>query len=132
MEQQQILDRLEQDLALRGRAKNTVVSYLKNARRYLDHIDRPIEDTDEDDIRDFIGHLASDGMSAATTNHYLSSVLFLYEITLNRPMNRRQVPFMKLRQPAVSILSRDELATLIATAGNMRTRAALMLGIACK
>jgi site-specific recombinase XerD len=127
MDHQQLLDRLETDLKLRNRARSTHVGYLKNAKRYLEFIDCPIDETDEEDIRGFIESLIEIELMPTTTNHYLSAVLFLYEVTLNRPMNRRQVPFMRIKQKAVDLFGRSEIAAIIQAAGSLRNKAMFML-----
>jgi len=127
MEQQLILERFETDLKLRNRAPNTHTSYLKNARRYLEFIEHPIEETTEEDIRDFIGHLIDLGLQPSTTNQYLSGILFLYEVTLNRTMNRRQVPFMKVTREPTVLLSRDEIGEILQKAESLLHLAAFSL-----
>ena len=127
MEQQLLLDRLETDLKLRNRSKCTAVCYLKNAKRYIEFIDCPIEDTDEEDIRAFIAYLIDLDYQPATTNNYLSTVLFLYEVTLNRPVNRRQVPFMKIKKKPIDLLNREEIASILVGTTRLNYRAAFML-----
>jgi len=128
MDRQTLLDRLETDLKLRGRAQNTCVSYLQNVKRYLDFIDKPPKDTDEQDIRRFLEELFDLNYAPATTNHYLSAVLFFYEVTLNRPMNHKQVPFRKVRQTPIVLLSRHDISVLISSERNIKHRSMLMLG----
>jgi len=127
MEQQLILERMETDLKLRNRAPNTLVAYRKNIIRYLGFIDRSIDETDEEDIRAFIEHLIEFDYQPTTTNNYLSSVLFMYEVTLNRPMNRRLVPFMKIKEKPVELLNREEIAAIFESTDRLDHRSTFML-----
>lgn len=127
MEQQYYLDRLETDLKLRGRATSTIDAYRKNAARYLGFIDCPIDETDEDDIRAFIECLIEQDYQPSTTNNYLSSILFLYEVTLNRAINRRQTPFMKIKQKPVDVLNREEIASILEKTDRLNRLGAFML-----
>ncbi len=50
---EQILQRMKEDIQLRGLSKNTLESYTLNARIFLEYINRPEEQLDEYDIRNF-------------------------------------------------------------------------------
>jgi site-specific recombinase XerD len=51
---EQILLRMKEDILLRGLSKNTLESYTLNARIFLEYSNRPAEQLDEYDIRNFL------------------------------------------------------------------------------
>jgi site-specific recombinase XerD len=95
---------------------------------YLDYLSRPIEKSDEEDIRRFIEALIESKLAPATTNHYLSALLFLYEVVLGQPMDRRLVPFRKVKRQPIRLLSTDEIAKVISAEDNLRNSSMFMLG----
>lgn len=50
----QTLHRLQEDIQLRGLSQNTLESYTRNVRIFLEYCDRPAEQLDAEDIRNFL------------------------------------------------------------------------------
>lgn len=127
---QGILDKVAEDIRLRGLSEHTLRSYTGNIGRYLDFLGgRPVAETSEADIRNYSAYLREvRGLSEKSINTYLAGVLFMYEVTLDRPMNRRQIPYMKEPKDLPAILTRDELATLMDATTNLKHRALFSLG----
>jgi site-specific recombinase XerD len=125
-----ILEKLDEDIRLRGLSEKTRKAYLGNAKRYLNFIgDIPIEETSEADIRRYSAYLRDvRQLAPKTINAYLDAVFFLYDITLGRELSRKQAPRMKLPKRLPVILSRPELKALIDKTDNLKHCAMLSLG----
>ena len=125
-----IKSKLTEDIRLRGMSEITSEAYQKNVKRYLDFLgDIPIESTSEIDIRRYSTYLREErGLTPRTVNTYLAAVIFLYEVTLDRQLNIRQVPRMRVPKSLPAILSRSELETMLETTTNLKHRAILSLG----
>jgi site-specific recombinase XerD len=125
-----IISKLDEDIRLRGLSEKTHEAYLGNARRYLRFLDnKPIEKTTEADIRRYSAYLRDERrLSPKTINTYLDAVVFLYDVTLGRNLNRKQTPRMKLPKELPAILSRSELGTIMDRTGNLKHLAMLSLG----
>ncbi|WP_006524237.1 phage integrase N-terminal SAM-like domain-containing protein [Desulfoscipio gibsoniae] len=57
---EQVLLRMKEDILLRGLSKNTLESYTLNARIFLEHCNRPVEQLNEYDIRNFLWYLINE------------------------------------------------------------------------
>lgn len=127
---QDILAKLAEDVRLRGLSEKTYTAYLGNARRYLEFLgDTPVESRAESDIRRYAKYLREErNLAPKTINTYLGAVFFLYEVTLNRQLNRRQTPLMKLPKKLPQIFTRSELSDLMRVTTNLKHRAILSLG----
>lgn len=127
---QDILEKVAADIDLRNYSDNTRSLYLSTCQRYLGFLgDRPLADTDESDVRAFSQHLSAEcGLAAKTVNTYLAAVLFMYEVGLDRPMNRRQIPFMRSPKSLPKVFSRKQVAAILAAASNVKDRAMISLG----
>ena len=128
--QHPILSKVLSDIELRNYSEATERMYLRTCARYLEFLGgKPLEETDESDVRAFSQHLRCGcGLAPKTVNAYLAAVLFMYEVGLDRPMNRRQIPFMRKPKAMPKVFSRDEVAAILDAAGNVKHRAQISLG----
>ena len=127
---QDVLEKVAADIDLRNYSDSTRDLYLSTCRRYLGFLgDKPLADTDESDVRAFSQHLGAEcGLAAKTVNTYLAAVLFMYEVGLDRPMNRRQIPFMRKPKSLPKVFSRQQVAAILAATDNVKHRAMISLG----
>jgi site-specific recombinase XerD len=125
-----ILQKMEEDIRLRELSELTLKGYLRETRRYLDFLGcTPIETTSAVDIRRYQNYLRDEcHLNPSTINGYISAVTFLYEVTLDRQLNKKQVPRCKKYKRLPVILSRSELARLFEATTNLKHRAILSLG----
>ncbi|MDO4539469.1 MAG: tyrosine-type recombinase/integrase [Coriobacteriales bacterium] len=127
--QHPILAKLSEDVALRGYTEATRKDYLRSCGRYLEFIgDRPLGETGEAEVRAFSRHLADLGYAASTSNTILAAVIFMYEVTLDRLLNRRQAPYRKRPSVLPKVFSREEAAAIVAHAPDPRWRGVISLG----
>lgn len=128
--QHPILSKVRDDIELRGYSDGTLEMYTRVCRDYLDFLgDVCLEDTGEAEVRAWSLHLSNArGLAPRTVNAYLAAVLFMYEVGLDRPMNRRQVPFVRKPKKLPRVFSRDEMAAILSAAANPKHRAMISLG----
>lgn len=127
MNKEQILQRLKEDILLRGLSKHTMASYMLNTRIFLEYCNRPVEQLNEHDIRDFLYHLIKEKkVKPQTVNTYSAAIRFLFAVTLNRTLNYLQIPRQKKRKTFPEVLTRDEVSSILAGCTNIKHRAMLM------
>lgn len=128
--QHPILSKVLSDIELRNYSASTRDLYLRTCDRYLAFLgDRPLEATGESDVRAFSRHLRREcGLAPRTVNAYLAAVLFMYEVGLDRRMNRRQIPLMRKPKALPKVFGRDEVAAILAATPNVKHRAQIALG----
>ena len=127
---QRILDKVLSDMELRNYSSATKKQYMRVCGDYLRFLGgKPVGETGEQDLRAYSSHLMrARGLSAASVNAYLAAVLFMYEVGLDRPMNRRQIPFLRKPKSLPGVFSRDEVAAILAATDNVKHRAIFSLG----
>jgi len=125
---QQALQRMKADLQLRGFSRHTFDSYLTHARIFLEYCNRPVEELNEIDVRQFLGHLIVEKkLSPSTVNSYSAAIRFFFAVTLNRTMNYLQIPRVKEPKKLPEILTREEVSSLIGCCDNIKHKALLLM-----
>jgi integrase/recombinase XerD len=123
-----VLSRLREDIQLRGLAKNTLESYSMHARIFLEYCNRPVEQLDVEDIRNFLQYLLHEKKSSfGTVNSYSAAIRFLFAVTLNRTLNYLQIPRLKKRKTLPEVLTREEVFSIISHCQNIKHKAMLMV-----
>lgn len=123
---EQILLRMKEDILLRGLSKNTLESYTTNARIFLEYCNRPTEQLNEHDIRNFLWYLINEKKSSpGTVNSYSAAIRFLFAVTFNRTLNYLQIPRQKKRKAFPEILTREEVFAIIESCKNIKHKAML-------
>ena len=127
LEQRQVLNRLAEDIRLRGLSHNTLESYTTHARIFLEFSsDRPIEQLNAEDIRRFLLHLVHEKkLSPGTVNVYSAAIRFLFAVTLNRTLNYLQIPRQKKHKTLPEVFTRDEVNSILESCQNIKHKAML-------
>lgn len=117
--------RMIEDMRLRKLAPKTQKAYIRAVCKLARYLDRSPDTATEEDLRRFQLHMVDDGASPITLNATIVGLNFLFTVTLRRPdlMARMQSVRVPLKLPVV--LSKDEVARLIAATNNLKHQVAL-------
>jgi integrase/recombinase XerD len=122
-----ILERMQEDIRLRGLSSSTETEYLDRVNAFLHWAGKTAEDMDEQDIRQFLKYLINERqLSASSVNIHNSALRFLYAVTLNRNLNYRQIPRLKQIRRLPDILTKEEIGCIFEACDNLKHRAILM------
>lgn len=128
MKKKQAIRKMKADLKLRGLAPETQKMYKKNIKVFFAFAGVPIKKLNEDKARNFLLHLVNERkLAAKTVNTYSAAISFFFAVTLNRPMNYLQIPRMKTPSKLPVIASREEVAKMIDSCGNIKHKAMVLL-----
>jgi integrase/recombinase XerD len=117
--------RMIEDMRLRKLNGKTQIAYVRAVRRLAGFLRRSPDTATGEDLRRFQLHMVDQGTSSMTINATISGLRFLFEITLERgELMAMMSPVREPRRLPV-VLSREEVARLIAAARNPKHRAAL-------
>jgi len=120
---------MREDLALRGLSANTIASYLRCARKFVEHFGRSPYALGSAEIRKFLLYLIEERkLHPASVNVYAGAIKFLYRVTLKRPEQVAWLPRMRVPMHVPTVLSRSEVARLIAALSSDKQRAMVMVG----
>ena len=124
---EQVMERMAEDLRLRGLASGTQEDYLMHAGLFLAWAGHPAEEMDEENIRAYLNYLISEKkLAVSTVNTYNAALRFLFAVTLNRNLNYRQIPRLKEVRRIPEVLTQKEILLLFDNTGSLRNKALLM------
>jgi len=125
-----LLDRVRTAIRARHYSRRTEEAYVGWIRRFiLFHKKRHPAEMGETEINQFLTHLAvRENVSASTQNQALSATLFLYQVVLERQLDRLD-GLVRAKKPArlPVVLSRDEARTLLASLSGTSKLVCLLL-----
>ena len=122
------IDKLNEDLILRGSSQSTINLYTKHVRNFLVFTNKEVDDVNELDVRKYLLFLNGKHLSKATINNYQAGIRFFFAYTLNRAMNYLQMPRMKEDNVLPVVLTRDEIDRLLDNTENIKYKAMFALG----
>lgn len=124
LEKEDVLTRMDQDMALRGFADSTRENYRRYAEKYLEYSGG---EPSEESIRRFLSYLLEERkLTAGTVNMYNASIRFLLEVTLDMAINHKRVPRLREHRGLPEILTKEELRRIFEQTTPLRNRAMLM------
>lgn len=121
------MEKLYQDMQLRGYSEHTQDVYGRAVRNFLNFSRKPAESLNEQDVRNYTLHLMNGNLSKGSINTYQAAIRFFFGVTLNRTMNYLQMPRVKEDKVLPEILSREEIALLLERCENPKHKAIIAL-----
>ena len=130
MDNTQLLEKMKSDMKMRNFSHYTYDAYLgktKDIMRYFK--DKKLEDVTTDELRFFLlDYLKNERkLSDRSINYYNSVIRFIYEVTLDKVLNKKQVPMRKKKKTVYRVLTKEELSAFFNCVDNYKFRTIFML-----
>jgi integrase/recombinase XerD len=120
--------RFIEDMQLRGLAPTTQRSYIHYVAGFAKFYNKSPEDLDLEAIRQYEIHLLNEQkLSPQSVNAFISSVQFLYTVTLEMPWDKQCFPRVRTAETLPVVLDPEEVAGFFDHVPSLKYRAALML-----
>lgn len=123
----ELRQRMIEDMRMRKFADKTQSHYLRAVRQFSGHLGRMPDTATAEELRQYQLHLVDQGISPVSLNAAISGLRFFFEVTLGRGELMAKMQPVHVPHKLPVILSREEVARLIASAGNLKYQAALSL-----
>lgn len=127
VEYDRALAKLQEDMRLRNFTENTMKTYEQAVRAFLDTMCCPIEDISTLTIRTYLRTLVDRGLSPETYNVHNAAISFFMDVTLERGINKKQIPRMKLDKKLPQILTISEVQALFDVCDDIKYKAIFSL-----
>lgn len=122
--------RMIEDMRMRKLSEKTQSSYIRAVRRLAGYLRRSPDTATADELRNFQLYLVDQGVSLMSLNAAITGLKFFFDVTLERGALMAKMQPVKLPKTLPVVLSREEVARLIAAAGNLKHQTALSVAYA--
>ena len=91
--------------------------------------DKQLEDVTTDELREFLlDYLKNERrLSDRSINYYNSVIRFIYEVTLDKVLNKKQIPMRKNKKSVYKVLTKEELSAFFSCVDNYKFKTIFML-----
>ena len=117
--------RMIDDMRMRKLSPQTQASYIRVVKRFAKFLGRSPDTASTEDLRRYQLHLVDSGISAISLNANLTGLKFLFETTLDHPELMAKMRAVHEPRKLPVVLSREEVARLLAAADNLKHQTAL-------
>jgi integrase/recombinase XerD len=117
--------RMLEDMHLRKLEPKTQTSYVRAVRKLAAFLNRSPDTATAEDLRRFQLHLVDQGTSPITLNATITGLKFFFDTTLNHGELMAKMSPVRVPQTLPVVLSREEVARLLAAVSNLKHQTAL-------
>jgi integrase/recombinase XerD len=117
--------RMLEDMHLRKLEPKTQTSYVRAVRKLAAFLNRSPDTATAEDLRRFQLHLVDQGTSPITLNATITGLKFFFDTTLNHGELMTKMSPVRVPQTLPVVLSREEVARLLAAVSNLKHQTAL-------
>lgn len=130
MTNEQIIRKMKDDMNMRNFSKYIYDSYLGKTRDMMRYYgEKRLEEVTTEELREFLLKYLKDErkLSDRSINYYNSVIRFIYEVTLDKLINKKQLPMRKQKKTVYRVLTKEELSTFFNVCDNFKFRTIFML-----
>lgn len=117
--------RIIDDMRMRRLAPKTQSNYIRAVRLFAEFLGGSPATATVDDLRRYQLHLVDQGISPMSLNAAITGLKFFFAVTLDRPELMAKMQPVRIPHRLPVVLSRNEVARLIAAAENLKYQTAL-------
>ena len=130
MTNNQLIIKLKKDMQMRNFSKYTYDNYLGKTKDIIRYFGtKKLEDVTTEELREFLlKYLKYERkLGDRSINYYNSVIRFIYEVTLDKVLNKRQLPMRKRKKTIYKVLTKEELSTFFNCVDNFKFKTIFML-----
>ncbi|OYW94990.1 MAG: integrase [Pseudomonadales bacterium 32-61-5] len=117
--------RMIDDMRMRKLSPKTQSHYLRAVRQFAGYLHRPPDTASVEDLRNYQLYLVDHGISPVSLNAAITGLKFFFDVTADHPELTAKMQPVHVPHTLPVVLSREEVARLIAAAGNLKHQTAL-------
>ena len=117
--------RMIDDMRMRKLSHKTQCHYIRAVRQFAGFLGRSPDTASVEDLRRYQLHLVDQGISPVSLNAAITGLKFFFEVTLDHGELMDKMQPVRVPRTLPVVLSREEVARLIAAAGNLKHQTAL-------
>ena len=110
MTNEEILKKMKEDMEMRNFSKYSFYTYYHKTEEMMKYFGKPMEEVTMEELRKYLMMLKERGLANKTVNYYNSILRFMYEVTLDKLINKKQLPMLKNTRKVCKVLNQEELS----------------------
>ena len=129
MTNKKLLEKLKEDMEMRGFSPHTKDSYYRKAKEITDYFGKPMKQVKIQELRNYLlNYLRQErGLTEKSVNYYNNVIRFIYDVVIDAPINKRQLPLYKGKRRLPKILSDKELDVFFNACDNYMYKTIFMM-----
>jgi integrase/recombinase XerD len=117
--------RMIEDMRMRKLADQTQTQYIRAVCQFAAFLGRSPDTASTEDLRRYQLHLVDHGISPVSLNAAITGLKFFFEVTLGDAQRMAKMRPVRVPRTLPVVLSPDEVARVLAAAGNLKHQTAL-------
>ena len=117
--------RVIEDMRMRKLSDKTQTHYIRAVRQFAVFLGRSPDTASTEDLRRYQLHLVDHGISPVSLNAAITGLKFFFEVTLGDAQRMAKMRPVRVPRILPVVLSPDEVARVLAAAGNLKHQTAL-------
>ena len=129
MTNQELIQKMKEDMEMRGFSPHTKDSYERKAKDVIKYFKKPMEEVTTEELRKYLlKYLREERkLSERSVNYYNSVIRFMYEVTMDKLINKKQLPMYRNRRKMKDVLTKEELSAFFNACDNYMYKTIFML-----
>lgn len=129
MTNEQLVQKMEEDMKMRRFSDYTKYAYLNKTKQMMKYFKKPLEEVKIEELRNYLLKYLKEEkkLSERSVNYYNSVIRFIYEVTLDKVINKKQLPMYRNRKRVYNVLTKEELSTFFNVCENYKYKTMFML-----
>ena len=130
MTNEQLIKKMKEDMNMRNFSKYTYDSYLGKTRDIMRYYgEKQLEEVTTEELREFLLKYLKEKkkLSDRSINYYNSVIRFIYEVALDKLLNKKQLPMRKQKKTVYKVLTKEELSAFFNVCDNFKFKTIFML-----
>ena len=120
-----MINKLEEELKLKGYSKRTLKSYILITSKFLDH-NKNRDNIDEKDVRAYLLKLIEEGYSRETIRLTRAALTLFFLIEFGKKLSLDSVPLPKREKQLPKVLTKEEIRTILDSIKNVKHKLLIM------
>ena len=129
MNNQELMQKMKEDMEMRGFSPHTKDSYERKAKDVIKYFKKPMEEVTTEELRKYLlKYLREERkLSERSVNYYNSVIRFMYEVTMDKLINKKQLPMYRNRRKIKDVLTKEELSAFFNACDNYMYKTIFMM-----
>ena len=129
MTNKKLLEKLKEDMEMRGFSHYTKESYYRKAKEIIEYFGKSMRQVTTKELREYLMKYLREEkkISERSVNYYNSVIRFIYDVVLDKPINQKQIPMYKKKRRLPKILSEKELDVFFNACDNYMYKTIFMM-----